>query len=129
MPLQFISSPKAPKAVGPYSQAVRSGDLVFLSGQIGLNPDTGKLVSEEFVPQAEQVFANLAAVLEEAGCAFSDVAKLTIYLASMQDYPEVNRIMARVFGDHKPARATFAVAELPLRALVEVEAIACVPSQ
>jgi 2-iminobutanoate/2-iminopropanoate deaminase len=117
----------APAAIGPYSQSVSVDGWLFSSGQIGLDPDAGELVSADFAAQAERVFANLEAVLASAGCRFSDVVKTTVFLADMADFAVLNGIYARAFGDHKPARSTVAVAGLPKGARVEVELVARIP--
>jgi reactive intermediate/imine deaminase len=119
----IIQTPNAPAAVGPYSQAVRHGDLVFLSGQVGLDPANGKLVSGGVEAQAEQVFSNLAAVCAAAGGSLDDVVKLTIYLTDLGNFAAVNTLMADRFTQPYPARATIGVAALPLGAEVEMEAI------
>ncbi len=121
-----IASSSAPKALGPYSQAVRAGDFVFLSGQAGIDPQTGKL-REGVEAQAEQVLANLEAVLTAAGCTFADVVKTTIFLADMADFQVVNRIYGARFPADKPARSTIQVAGLPLGGLVEIEMVAYAP--
>jgi 2-iminobutanoate/2-iminopropanoate deaminase len=122
-----ISTDKAPLAIGPYSQAIKAGQFVFCSGQIGIDPATGKLAGADIASQTKQVMQNLRAVLAEAGLDLSHVTKTTIFLISMDDYASVNEIYGSEFGDHKPARATVQVAGLPLSALVEIECIACVP--
>jgi 2-iminobutanoate/2-iminopropanoate deaminase len=115
----------APKAIGPYSQAVSHRGIVYTSGQVGFDPLTGEL-REGFEAQAKQVFANLEAVLASAGCSFSDVLKATVYLADMADFPVLNRIYAEAFGDHKPARSTTQAAGLPRGARVEIDLVAAV---
>jgi len=122
--MEYIHSTRAPKAVGPYSQAIRYHDLLYLSGQIGLVPETGRLTGETLKSQALQVMRNLAAVLNEAGATTSDIIKVTIYLTEMEDFPVLNELYAEWLGDHRPARATVAVAALPLGALVEMDLIA-----
>ncbi len=122
--MDFFSTEKAPQAVGPYSQATASGNLVFVSGQIGLDPATMKIVDGGVEPEAEQVFANLKAVLGAAGLAMDNVVKATVFLMDMGDFQKVNAIYERAFGGHKPARAAIQVAGLPLGARVEVECIA-----
>src|SRR5580704_8355640 len=119
-----ISSSDAPPAIGPYSQAVRAHDFVFLSGQIGLDPKTGELVPGGVGPQAEQVMKNLGAVLAAAGCTFADVVRTTIYLVDLKDFQHVNSIYARSFDQAFPARATVQVAALPRGAAVEIDAVA-----
>lgn len=120
-----ISTPSAPAAVGPYSQGMRvSGDLVFLSGQIPLDPDTGKLVNGGIEEQTEQACRNVAALLASQGLDFSHVVKTTVFIASMADFPKVNAVYARHFSSPCPARSCVEAAALPLGALVEIEAIA-----
>lgn len=114
----------APAAIGPYSQAVSHAGILYTSGQVALDPATGELVAGGFEAQAEQVFRNLAAVLESAGSGFADVLKVTVYLADMADFPTLNRIYTGAFGDHKPARSTVQAAKLPKGALVEIDLIA-----
>jgi 2-iminobutanoate/2-iminopropanoate deaminase len=119
--LKSISTEKAPKAIGPYSQAITVGDFVYCSGQIGLNPKTGELV-EGIKKQTVQALKNLKAVLEEAGGDVKTVMKTTVFLTDMKNFQTVNEIYGEVFKDHKPARSTVAVAALPKGALVEIEA-------
>ena len=123
MARQAISTSGAPAAIGPYSQGIASGDLVFCSGQLGLDPGTGTLV-EGVEAQAERALRNLAAVLDAAGCSWADVVKTTIYLANIGDFGTVNGVYARFMADPPPARSTFAVGELPKGGLIEIEAIA-----
>lgn len=123
MPKAAIHSKHAPAALGPYSQAVRAGNTVYLSGQIGLDPPTGNLV-EGVDAQAHQVFRNLRAVVQSAGGELDDVVKLTLLLADLADFARVNDIMATYFKSPYPARATFQVAALPKGARIEVDAIA-----
>ncbi len=122
---QIIHTDKAPAAVGPYSQAIRVGNLVYTAGQIGLDPSTGTL-KEGLEAQTHQVLTNLQAVLEAAGASLSTVVKTTIYLVDMADFAQVNQIYGAYFSDAPPARSTVAVASLPLGALVEIEAVAYV---
>jgi len=126
MALKMVSTEKAPKAVGPYSQAVRAGNLLFCSGQIPLDPATGelKLFDGNAAEQARLVMENLKAVLAAEGFSFNDVAKTTIFLSSMENFGKVNEIYASYFGDYKPARACVEVAKLPKGVDVEIEAIA-----
>ena len=114
----------APRAIGPYAQAISAGDFLFTSGQIGLDPATGELVAGGFEAQARRVFANLEAVLTAAGCGFGDVVKATVYLADMADFPVLNAVYAEVFGDHKPARSTVQAAALPKAARLEIDLLA-----
>jgi 2-iminobutanoate/2-iminopropanoate deaminase len=121
-----VSTPRAPAAIGPYSQAIRAGDFVFLSGQIPLDPTTGQIVSVDVQAQAERVLANLVAVLEAAGCRPSDVVRTTIYLVDLAHFAAVNEVYARFFEAPFPARSTVQVAALPRGAQVEIDAIAVV---
>ncbi|GLO51372.1 reactive intermediate/imine deaminase [Pseudomonas putida] len=122
MAKSYINSDKAPAAVGTYSQAVRAGDILYMSGQIPLDPSTMKLV-DGIENQIVQVFQNLSAVIHEAGKSFGDVVKLNIYLTDMECFPLVNAVMARYFTAPFPARAAIGVASLPLGAKVEMEAL------
>ena len=125
MPKRVIQTDRAPAAVASYSQAAVAGGWVYCSGQIGLDPTTGDLVSGGAVAEAKQVMANLEAVLEAAGASFSDVVKCTIFLADMEDYGAVNEVYAKSFtGGEPPARACVAVRTLPKGVRVEIEAIA-----
>jgi 2-iminobutanoate/2-iminopropanoate deaminase len=119
-----VSTPAAPAAVGPYSQAIVSGDLVFCSGQLGLDPSSGVLVEGGVEAQAERALRNLTAVLDAAGCSFADVVKTTVFLANVDDFAAVNAVYARFVPDPPPARSTFAVGALPKGGLVEIDAIA-----
>jgi 2-iminobutanoate/2-iminopropanoate deaminase len=119
-----ISTKEAPAAIGPYSQAILMSGMVFLSGQIPLDPKTGEMVSGDVTAQTERVIENLRAVLAAAECTFANVVKTTIFLTNMDDFQAVNAVYAKAFGDHRPARATVAVAALPRGARVEIEAIA-----
>ncbi len=121
--MNYIATNKAPAAIGPYSQAIGLGNLIFTSGQIGLTSE-GALVEGGIVEQTKQVLTNLSEVLEEAGSSLSNVLKTTVFLANMEDFAEVNKIYADFFADHKPARSTVAVKTLPLNVSVEIEAIA-----
>jgi 2-iminobutanoate/2-iminopropanoate deaminase len=122
--MEIISSAQAPAAVGPYSQAIKSNGLLFCSGQLGIDPATGKLASGEVAGQAAQVFRNVRAVLAAASLDLSAVVKVTVFLVSLDDFTVVNELYAAEFGGHKPARSTVGVAALPLGALVEIECIA-----
>jgi len=119
-----FSSAEAPKAVGPYSQAVASGDHVFLSGQTPIDPATGALIEGSLAEQTQRCFHNLGAVLDAAGLNFGDVVKVNVYLTSMSDFGEMNDVYARQFEEPFPARTTVAVAALPLGARVEIELVA-----
>jgi 2-iminobutanoate/2-iminopropanoate deaminase len=121
--MNYISTDKAPAAIGPYSQAINVGDMVYTSGQIPLKAD-GVLVEGDISVQAKQVLANLSEVLKEAGSSLEKVVKTTIFLSNMEDFASVNKVYAEFFGDHKPARSTIAVKTLPLDVGIEIEAIA-----
>ncbi len=122
--MKTVSSEKAPKVVGPYSQAVITGDFVFCSGQVPLDPETGELIAGDIREQTNRTLQNLAGVLEAAGTDFSTVASVNIYLRSMNDFKEVNEVYAKAFDKYKPARVTIGVSELPKNALVEISCIA-----
>ncbi len=124
MSKMIISTENAPGAIGPYSQAVKVGNLVFVSGQIPIDPKTGVFVSEEVAAQTEQVMKNLKAVLEAAGSSLEDVIKTTIFLADMNDFAVVNEAYAKHFSENFPARATVQAARLPRDAKVEIDAVA-----
>lgn len=121
-----IASPTAPKAVGPYSQAIAAGGLVFCSGQLGLDPATGQLAAADTAGQARQVLQNLSAVLDAAGSGMRQVVKTTVFLADMNDFAAMNAEYEIAFRDHKPARSTVEVKRLPKDARVEIECIAVV---
>ncbi len=123
MSKQTIHTDKAPQAIGTYSQAVRHQDMVFLSGQIPLNPETMELVTDGIEAQIRQVFENLSAVCTAAGGSLADIVRLTVYLTNMDDFPHVNTIMGRYFSAPYPARAAIGVAALPKGAEVEMDAI------
>ena len=119
----IIHTDSAPAAVGPYSQAIMAGNLLFTSGQLGLVPETGML-PESVEAQAEQSLKNIGAILEASGLGKTDVVKTTVFIRDMNDFAAVNRIYAAFFGDHKPARSCVEVARLPKDGLVEIEAVA-----
>ncbi|GIK71800.1 MAG: reactive intermediate/imine deaminase [Chloroflexota bacterium] len=122
MSRQVISTPNAPAAIGPYSQAIRAGQFLFASGQLGLDPTSGEL-REGIEAQTQQALANMQAVLAEAGATVANVVKTTIFLADMADFAVVNRVYGEVFGHEPPARSTVQVAALPKNGLVEIEMI------
>ena len=124
MPTKNVSSPRAPKPIGPYSQGVVSGGLLFSSGQIALDPVSGELVGGGIAVQTERVLENLAAVLGSAGLTFADVVRTGIYLVDLGDFTVVNEIYSRYVSAPYPARATVGVAALPKGALIEIDAIA-----
>ena len=128
MPVEFVATPHAPRAIGPYSQATRANGLLFTAGQVGFDPATGELVEGGIAAQTERVLRNLGAILEAEGLDFASVLKTTVYLVDMADFAEMNTVYARVFGDHRPARSTVAVAALPRGARVEIDAVAVLPS-
>jgi 2-iminobutanoate/2-iminopropanoate deaminase len=119
-----IHTSSAPAAIGPYSQAIAANGFLFTAGQIALDPATGQVVGADVVAQTERVFANLAAILAAGGASFADVVKTTVFLADMSDFPRMNEVYARAFGDSRPARSTVQAAGLPRGVLVEIEAIA-----
>jgi 2-iminobutanoate/2-iminopropanoate deaminase len=121
---EIISTDKAPGAIGPYSQAIKTGGMVYCSGQIPIDPETGEFVSNEISEQTEQVLKNLSAVLEAAGAALDSVVKTTVFLADMSDFAAMNEVYGRFFSENKPARATVQAARLPRDAKVEIECIA-----
>lgn len=125
MKKQVIATTKAPGAVGPYVQAIKANGTVYCSGQLGIDPATGKL-ADGVEAQAHQSMKNMGAILAEAGCDYSSVVKTTIFLADMDDFAKVNEIYKSYFGEEFPARSCVQVAKLPLGGLVEVECIACV---
>jgi 2-iminobutanoate/2-iminopropanoate deaminase len=121
---QAFATDGAPKAIGPYSQAIRVGSLLFLSGQVALDPATGQMVDGDVAAQTRRVMMNLSAVLTAAGLTFADVARTTIYLADMSDFAKVNEVYGSYFSEPFPARATVQVARLPRDARVEIDAVA-----
>ena len=129
MSLEIIATPGAPKAIGPYSQAVIAKGFLFTAGQVALDPAKGELISGGITEQTVRALENLRAVLTEAGTDFSRVVKTTVFLVDMADFTAMNEAYGRVFGSHKPARSTVAVAGLPRGARVEIEVIATVNSE
>jgi 2-iminobutanoate/2-iminopropanoate deaminase len=119
-----VFSDNAPAAVGPYSQAIAAGDFVFCSGQLGLDPQTGKFAGDDVQSQTRQALTNLGAVLDAAGSGLARVVKTTVFLADMADFKAMNEVYATFFGDTPPARSTVAVKDLPLGGRVEIEAVA-----
>jgi 2-iminobutanoate/2-iminopropanoate deaminase len=122
--LERVQTGSAPAAIGPYSQAIVSGDLVFTAGQIPLDPATMQIIGTDAATQTRQVFANLSAILQAAGTSLDSVIKTTVFLADMNDFAQMNEVYAAAFGDHKPARSTVEAARLPKDVKVEIEAIA-----
>jgi 2-iminobutanoate/2-iminopropanoate deaminase len=126
MQLTQISTDQAPAAIGPYSQAIRCGQFIYTAGQIPLDPTSGEIVGADVQAQTHQVLQNLQAVLTSAGSSLANVVKTTVFLSSMSDFQAMNAIYATYFGQPAPARSTVAVAELPRKALVEIECIAII---
>ena len=124
MPREIISSNRAPAAVGAYSQAVRAGDFIFVSGQIPLNPETGEVVFADVKEQTERILVNIRNILQEVGMELEDVVKTTVFLELMDDLSRVNEVYGRFFGENPPARAAVEVARLPKDVAIEIEAIA-----
>jgi len=121
---QVVSAPDAPKAMGAYSPAIKAGNLLFISGQIPLDPSTGNLIQGDIAAQAEQVMRNLTALLRAAGAGFDHVVRTTVYLADMNDFAGMNEVYSRYIVDPPPARATVQVARLPRDVKIEIDAIA-----
>jgi 2-iminobutanoate/2-iminopropanoate deaminase len=122
--MDYVATNAAPKAIGPYSQAVRANGVVYTSGQIPLDPATGNLVEGNFEDQARRVFQNLEAVLKEAGSSFDRVLKATVYVTDLGNFQALNAIYGEYFGEHKPARTTIGAAQLPKGALLEIDLVA-----
>jgi 2-iminobutanoate/2-iminopropanoate deaminase len=129
MAKKIIATDAAPKAVGPYSQAVQTGNLLFLSGQLALNPQNGEMVGADVTTQTRQVIENIKAVLAAAGASLTDVVKTTVFLQNMTDFAAMNDVYKQFFGESAPARSTVEAAKLPKNALVEIESIAVVKSR
>lgn len=121
---EIVATERAPRAIGPYSQAVRSGNFLFASGQIPIDPATGEFVAGGITEQTEQVMRNVSAILEAAGAGLQQIVKTTVFLADMDDFTAMNEVYGRFFGEDPPARATVQAARLPRDARVEIEAIA-----
>jgi 2-iminobutanoate/2-iminopropanoate deaminase len=129
MPLEFVATADAPKAIGPYSQAVIFNGFLFTAGQVALDPAKGELVAGGIAEQTTRALENLRAVLAEAGTDFTQVVKTTVFLVDMGDFTAMNEVYGRAFGSHRPARSTVAVAALPRGARVEIEVIAAVSGE
>jgi 2-iminobutanoate/2-iminopropanoate deaminase len=127
VPLKTVLTDQAPKAIGPYSQAIVANGFLFTAGQIALDPATGQVIAGDVKAQTERVLANLSAVLGAAGASWRHVVKTTVFLQDMNDFPAVNETYGRVLGDARPARSTVQVAGLPRGVLVEIDAIAELP--
>lgn len=126
--MKLINDPNSPAAIGPYSHAVISGNMLFTSGQIPINPLTSSLVEDEIKTQTDQVFNNILSILESQGLSLENVVKTTVFLKDMNEFKDFNAVYEQRFGSHKPARSTIEVASLPLDSRVEIEAIAEIPS-
>jgi 2-iminobutanoate/2-iminopropanoate deaminase len=121
---QAVATPSAPAAIGPYSQAIRAGSLVFVSGQIPIDPSTGNLIGGDIAAQTHRVFQNIGEILKAAGASFDQVVRTTVYLADMNDFVAMNEVYAKYFSSPAPARATVQAARLPKDARVEIDVIA-----
>ena len=126
MPIETVATSGAPRAIGPYSQALRAGGFLFTAGQVGFDPTTGELVDGGIAEQTRQVLQNIRAILEAGGSGLAQVVKTTVFLVDMADFGAMNEVYAEVFGTHRPARSTVAVAALPRGARVEIEAVAAI---
>ena len=124
MPIETVATSGAPRAIGPYSQALRAGGVLFTAGQVGFDPTTGELVDGGIAEQTRQVLQNIRAILEAGGSGLAQVVKTTVFLVDMADFGAMNEAYAEAFGAHRPARSTVAVAALPRGARVEIEAVA-----
>ncbi|MTI46522.1 MAG: RidA family protein [Firmicutes bacterium] len=121
-----ISTEKAPKAIGPYSQGMKAGNMIYTSGQLAINPETGKLVQDDIKSEARMSLTNLKEVLAEGGASLTDVVKVNIYIKDMNQFGDINEVYGEFFNEHKPARACVEVARLPLDGNVEIEAVAVI---
>lgn len=121
---RIIATEKAPAAIGPYNQAVEANGTLYISGQVPINPETGKVDATNIISQTEQVLKNIGAILTEAGYSYSDVVKSTCFLSDMANFKAMNGVYGKYYAENPPARAAFAVKELPLGVLIEIEAIA-----
>jgi 2-iminobutanoate/2-iminopropanoate deaminase len=126
MPIETVATSGAPRAIGPYSQALRAGGFLFTAGQVGFDPATGELVDGGIAEQTGRVLQNIRAILEAGGSGLAQVVKTTVFLVDMADFAAMNEVYADAFGSHRPARSTVAVAALPRGARVEIEAVAAV---
>jgi len=124
--MEIISTKNAPKSIGPFSQAIVSGDHIYCSGQIALNPETMEMTGKDVAEQTQQIFTNIQAVLNSSGLELSNIIKTTVYLKDMADFKIMNSVYENKFGSHKPARTTIEVSQLPLNAIVEIECIASI---
>ncbi len=129
MQKEIISTKDAPQAIGPYSQAIRFGNLIFASGQIPIEPETGKILKGDIKGQTKLILENLNNVLAASGSSLDNVLRTTIFLTDLEDYPAVNETYAQYFNDLPPARSTVQVAKLPMDAQIEIDAIACINTE
>ncbi len=126
MTINFISTDKAPAAIGPYSQGTKAGNLIFTSGQLPIVPETGELIKDDIKKATKQSLSNVLSVVEAAGGKLTDIAKVVIFIKNMEDFPKINEVYEDFFKDHKPARSCVEVSRLPKDANIEIEAIAIV---
>jgi len=126
MEKNIISTTKAPAAIGPYSQGIKAGNMVFTSGQLPMDPETGELITKDIKSEARQSLSNLKAVLAEAGATLEDVVKVTVFIKDMNQFGDINEVYGEFFNTHKPARSCVEVARLPKDANVEIEAVAII---
>lgn len=124
MEINYINTKKAPAAIGPYSQGIIAGNLVFTSGQLPIDPSTGELITDDIKLATKVSLENVKAILEEAGSSFEKVIKVTVYVTNMDDFSKINEVYAEYFTEHKPARSLVEVSQLPKSGLIEIEAIA-----
>jgi 2-iminobutanoate/2-iminopropanoate deaminase len=126
MTINFISTDKAPAAIGPYSQGTKAGNVIFTSGQLPIIPETGELIKDDIKKATKQSLSNVLSVVEAAGGKLTDIAKVNVYIKDMEDFPKVNEVYEEFFKDHKPARSCVEVSRLPKDANIEIEAIAVI---
>lgn len=123
--LQSVATDNAPQAIGPYSQAIRVGQFLFLSGQIPLSPETNEVVEQDIVLQTRQVMHNIQAILQAQGLTLEHIVKTTLFIKDMNQFPAINEEYGKILGNHRPARSTVEVSRLPKDVLIEIEAVAC----
>lgn len=128
MSIVYIQTDKAPAAVGPYSQAVRVGDMIHVSGQLGLDPGTGAFAGSDFAAQARQALTNIQAILAEAGCGMKDIVSADVFVTDLGNFKQFNDIYVEFMGGHKPARAVVQISALPLGGVVEMKCVARIPA-
>ena len=127
--MEFIITERAPKPIGPYSQAVRAGNFVFISGQIPIDPKTGEIVREDIKTQAKRALENIKAIVEAAGGSLKNIVKVNVYIKDIKLFGDFNAVYGEFFGEHKPARVVVEVSAIPKNALIEIEAIAYIPKR